>query len=334
MDYRKLNTHTEIDLYPLPLIDEVLNKLQGVTIFTKVDMRQTFNRIRIHPDSVDLTIFRIRYGTYRYNVLPFDLCNGPATFQRYINEVLFDLLDECCMAYVDDILIYSTNAEEHEGHVKAILDRFRKAGLHIDIKKSEFSVTCTKFLGFIISTEGIAVNPEKIDTIRQWQEPETIKGIQSFLGFCNFYRRFIQKYGRITFPFIHLTKIKVKGSWRWSDEEQEAFERLKSALTSAPILVHFNPSCDTILETDASDGVAAGVMSQKGTDGFYHPIAFYSKTLSPAEMNYPIHDKELLAVILTLKKWKADLQSIRLPFLIITDHRVLEYFSEKCLLNV
>ncbi len=210
MDYRKLNTHTEIDLYPLPLIDEVLNKLQGVTIFTKVDMRQAFNRIRIHPDSVDLTTFRTRYGTYRYNVLPFGLCNGPATFQRYINEVLFDLLDECCTAYVDDILIYSTNAEEHEGHVKAVLDRLRKAGLHIDIKKSEFSVTRTKFLGFIISTEGIAVDPEKIDAIRQWQEPETVKGVQSFLGFCNFYRRFIRSTDASHFPSFTSPRLRSK----------------------------------------------------------------------------------------------------------------------------
>ncbi len=334
MDYWKLNTYIEIDLYPLSLIDEVFNKLQGVMIFTKVDIRQAFNQIRIHPDSVDLTTFRTRYGIYRYNILPFDLCNGPATFQHYINEVLFDLLNECCTVYIDDILIYSTNIEDHEGHVKTVLDRLCKAGLHIDIKKSEFSVIHTKFLDFIISTEGITVDPDKIDTICQWQEPETIKEMQSFLEFCNFYQRFIWEYRCIAFPLIHLIKTKVKGSQRWNDEKQEAFERLKNVLTSTPILVHFNPSCDTILETDASNSVAADIMSQKGMDGFYHPIAFYSKTLSPVEMNYPIHNKELLAVILALKKWKADLQSIRSPFLIITDHQALEYFNKKHLLNV
>ncbi len=328
VDFRKLNARTEIDPYPLPLIEEVLDKLQGATIFTKVDVRQAFNRIRMHADSISLTAFRTRYGVYQYNVLPFGLCNGPATFQRYINEVLFDLLDECCTAYVDDILIYSKDAAEHQKHVRQVFSRLRAAGLQVDIKKSEFSVTRTKFLGFIISTHGLAVDPDKIEAIVHWQEPTTIKGIQSFLGFCNFYRRFIHEYGRIALPLIQLTK---KGlAWSWTDAHQEAFERLKQALIAAPVLVHFNPRLETILETDASGGVAAGVLSQKSeADGFFHPVAFYSKTLSATEMRYDIHDKEMLAIVLALKRWKADLVSLRTPFLIITDHKALEYFSEK-----
>ncbi len=275
-------------------------------------MRQAFNRIRMHADSISLTAFRTRYGVYQYNVLPFGLCNGPATFQRYINEVLFDLLDECCTAYVDDILIYSKDAAEHQKHVRQVFSRLRAAGLQVDIKKSEFSVTRTKFLGFIISTHGLAVDPDKIEAIVQWQEPTTIKGIQSFLGFCNFYRRFIHEYGRIALPLIQLTK---KGlAWSWTDAHQEAFERLKQALIAAPVLVHFNPRLETILETDASGGVAAGVLSQKSeADGFFHPVAFYSKTLSATEMRYDIHDKEMLAIVLALKRWKADLVSLRTP---------------------
>ena len=331
VDYRKLNAKTEVDAYPLPLIDEVLDKLRGAVIFTKVDVRQAFNRIRLHPDSVPLTAFRTRYGTYHYNVLPFGLCNGPATFQRYINEVLFELLDECCTAYVDDILIYSQDPLEHELHVRKVFERLRAAGLQVDIKKSEFSVTRTKFLGFIISTEGIAVDPDKISAITDWREPETVKGVQSFLGFCNFYRRFVRDFGFIALPLIQLTK---KGTpFRWEDSQQEAFDRLKLALTTAPVLVHFDPNAETMIETDASGGVAAGVLSQLGLDGFWHPVAFFSKTLTPAEMRYDIHDKELLAVILGLKKWKPDLLSTRQPFLIITDHKALEYFTEKKILN-
>ncbi len=167
MDYQKFNIYIEIDLYPLFLIDKVFNKFQGIMIFIKVDMWQIFNRIHIYLDSVDLTIFRIRYRIYWYNVLPFNLYNSPMTFQYYINEIFFDLLNECCIAYIDDILIYSTNVEDHEGYVKAVLDRFYKAGLYIDIKKNEFSVIYMKFLSFIISIKGIVVNPDKIDAICQ-----------------------------------------------------------------------------------------------------------------------------------------------------------------------
>ncbi len=167
MDYQKLNIHTEIDLYSLSLIDKVLNKFQDITIFTKIDIQQTFNRIRIYPNSVNLTIFQTRYNIYRYNILPFDLYNDSITFQYYINEVLFDLLNKCYTTYIDDILIYSINVENHEEHVKTILDRLHKTDLYIDIKKNEFSITCIKFLNFIINTEGIAVDLEKIDTIRQ-----------------------------------------------------------------------------------------------------------------------------------------------------------------------
>ncbi len=330
VDYRRLNSRTQIDPYPLPLIDEVLDKLQGATVFTKVDVRQAFHRIRMHPDSVPLTAFRTRYGLYEYNVLPFGLCNGPATFQRYINEVLFDLLDECCTAYVDDILIYSHDPLEHQAHVQQVLQRLREAGLQIDIKKSEFSVTQTKFLGFIISTQGIAVDPDKTEVIRQWQVPESVKGVQSFLGFCNFYRRFIRGYGQIALPLIRLTK---KGQpWYWDDAQEEAFVRLKEALVSAPILVHFDPLKETVLETDASNGVIAGVLSQRHGE-FLHPVAFFSKGMTPAEMRYDIHDKEMLAIALSLQKYRADLQAVRQPFLIITDHKALEYFGEKRQLN-
>ncbi len=167
MDYQKLNTHIEINLYPLFLIDKVLNKFQDITIFIKVDIQQTFNRIRIYQDSIDLITFQTKYRIYWYNILSFDLYNNPITFQHYINEILFDLLNKCYTIYIDDILIYSTNIEEYEGHIKTVLDRFRKTGLYIDIKKSKFSIIHMKFLDFIINIKGIVVDPDKIDTIRQ-----------------------------------------------------------------------------------------------------------------------------------------------------------------------
>jgi hypothetical protein len=202
IDYRKLNAITRKDRYPLPLIDETLARLSRAKIFTKLDIRQAFHRIRIDPASEDLTTFRTRYGSYKCKVLPFGLTNGPATYQRYMNDVLFDYLDEFCTAYLDDILIYSDNELEHQAHVKKVLERLRNAGLQVDIKKCEFGVERTKYLGFIVTTEGIEVDPEKVEVIRDWKPPCTVKGIQSFLGFCNFYRRFIRDYGVVAKPLV------------------------------------------------------------------------------------------------------------------------------------
>ena len=187
VDYRKLNTITKKDQYPIPLIDETLARLSKARIFTKLDVRHAFNRIRLKEDIEDLTTFRTRYGSYKYRVLPFGLCNGPASFQRFINSVLFDYIDDFCTAYIDDILIYSEDPLEHEAHVCKVLDRLRQAGLPVDLKKSEFSVTSTKYLGFIIGIKGIAMDPDKVTIIKDWEVPTSLRGLQSFLGFCNFY---------------------------------------------------------------------------------------------------------------------------------------------------
>jgi len=324
IDFRKLNAITRKDRYPLPLIDETLARISRAKIFTKLDIRQAFHRIRMDPASEDLTTFRTRYGAYKCKVLPFGLTNGPATYQRYMNDVLFDYLDDFCTAYLDDILIYSDNALEHEKHVMKVLERLRKAGLQADIKKCEFSVTRTKYLGFIISTDGIEVDPEKIEVIREWKEPRTVKGIQSFLGFCNFYRRFIRNYGNIARPLTRLTRQDTP--FIFDSDCSEAFQELKERLLSAPILRHYDPNFETMLETDASDGVVAGILSQRHPDGEWHPVAFFSKTMTAAECNYEIYDKEMLAIIRSLSQWRAELQGAPSKVKIYTDHRALEYF--------
>jgi predicted aspartyl protease len=324
IDFRKLNAITRKDRYPLPLIDETLARISKAKIFTKLDIRQAFHRIRMDPASEDLTTFRTRYGTYKCKVLPFGLTNGPATYQRYMNDVLFNYLDDFCTAYLDDILIYSDNEFEHEIHVKKVLDRLRGAGLQADIRKCEFSVTRTKYLGFIISTNGIEVDPGKIEVIREWKEPRTVKGIQSFLGFCNFYRRFIREYGIIARPLVRLTRQDTP--FIFDSDCYAAFQELKNRLLSAPILRHYDPELETMLETDASDGVVAGILSQLHPDGGWYPVAFFSKTMAPAECNYEIHDKEMLAIIRSLSQWRAELQGAPSKVKIYTDHKALEYF--------
>jgi transposase InsO family protein len=324
IDFRKLNQLTRKDQYPLPLIDETLARISSAKIFTKLDIRQAFHRIRIDPASEELTTFRTRYGSYKCKVLPFGLTNGPATYQRYMNDVLFEYLDDFCSAYLDDILIYSENELEHQEHVRKVLLRLREAGLQADIKKCEFGVQRTKYLGFIISTDGIEVDPEKVSIVRNWRAPETVRGIQSFLGFCNFYRRFIRDFGVIARPLIQLTKTGVpfsfgKACW-------DAFEELKARLTSSTVLRHYNPELQSMIETDASDGVIAGVFSQQHPNGEWYPVAYFSKTMAPAECNYEIHDKEMLAVVRSLDQWRPELQGTHKRIQIYTDHKALEYF--------
>jgi hypothetical protein len=327
VDFRKLNALTRKDRYPLPLMDETFARLSRARVFTKLDIRQAFHRIRMHPDSEDLTTFRTRYGAYKCKVLPFGLTNGPATYQRYMNDVLFDYLDDFCTAYLDDILIYSEDELEHELHVKKVLQRLREAGLQADIAKSEFSVKKTKYLGFIISTDGIQVDPDKIEVIRTWEPPATVKGIQSFLGFCNFYRRFIRDYGRIAKPLSNL--VRKDTPFVFDAACIKAFEELKCRLTSTPILAHYDASCESILETDASNGVVGGVLSQKQSDGLSHPVAYFSKTMAPAECNYEIHDKEMLAIVRSLEHWRAELMGLQTQLPIYSDHKALEYFMTK-----
>ena len=166
VDYRKLNELTKKDVYPIPLIQETLARLARAEVFTKLDIRQAFYRIRLNEEAEDLTTFRTRYGNYKYRVLPFGLCNGPATFQRYINKVLHGILNDFCTAYLDDILIYSNNPLKHEAYVAQVLKRLKDAGLQADIKKSEFAVKKTKFLGLIISTDGVRKDPDKVSAVQ------------------------------------------------------------------------------------------------------------------------------------------------------------------------
>jgi hypothetical protein len=324
IDYRKLNAITRKDRYPLPLIDETLARISRAKVFTKLDIRQAFHRIRIDPASEDLTTFRTRYGSYKCKVLPFGLTNGPATFQHYMNETLMEYLDDFCTAYLDDILIYSEDPLQHQEHVRKVLLRLREAGLQADIRKCEFNVTRTKYLGFVISTDGVEVDPEKVEAIRNWKYPTTLKGVQSFLGFCNFYRRFIRDYGKIAAPLLQLTRKDYV--FQFDQDCVRAFDTLRTALTNAPLLTHFDVDRHCLLETDASDTVIAAVFSQLGIDGEWHPVAYFSKSMAPAEMNYPIHDKEMLAIVRAFEHWRSELEGTDHPVEVLTDHKALEHF--------
>ena len=326
VDYRKLNALTKRNRYPLPLIDEVIGKIMGCKHLTRLDIIAAFNKLRMHPGSEDYTTFITALGAYKYKVLPFGLTNGPSSFQQYVNDTLWDFLNEFCQAYLDDILIYSKTRKEHQEHVKQVLERLREAGLQVDIKKCEFDVEETTFLGVIVSGAGLRMDPKKIEAVIQWKTPTHLKEVQGFVGFCNFYRRFIQDFSKIVKPLVALTK--KDALFLWDEKTTYAFEELKRRMAIAPILRHFDPKRQAILETDASDWVTGGILSQKDDEGVLHPVAFYSKSMIPAECNYHIYDKELLAIIRCFEHWRPELEHTDLPIQIFTDHQALKTFME------
>jgi hypothetical protein len=325
VDYRKLNAITRKDSYPLPLIDETLAQITGAKYLTKIDIRHAFNRIRMQTEEdEDLTTFKTRFGSYKYKVLPFGLTNGPATFQRYMNETLMEYINKFVTAYMDDLLIYSTSRNEHTQHVQMVLQKLREAGLQADIAKCEFYVQETKFLGLIIGIYGMRMDPAKVQTILEWKAPRSLRDTQAFIGFCVFYRRFIRSYSTIMKPLVNLTK---KGQiFEWNQACQAAFELIKKTVTEAPVLQHFDRDKTAYVEADASDYISSGVLSQKDDQGVLHPIAFFSKKMTPAECNYEIYDKELLAIIRCFEAWRPEVEGTAMPVQVLSDHKSLEYF--------
>ena len=326
VDYRNLNRLTKKDRYPLPLIYETLRNIGKAKWFTKLDVTAAFHKIRINQGDEWMTAFRTRYGLFEWMVTPFGLANAPSTFQKYINWALRDYLDEFCSAYVDDILIYSSGSrKEHREHVRKVLLRMREAGLQLDISKCEFEVQETKYLGFIIEAgKGVRMDPAKVKAILEWEAPKSVKAVQSFLGFANFYRRFINGFSKIVLPMLDTThKDHVK--FTWTKEADESFEKLKAMFTSATILLPFDYEKETIVETDSSGWSVGGTLMQVDDTGIMKPCAFFSKKNSPAECNYEIYDKEMLAIIRCLQEWDAELRSVK-EFEVRTDHKNLEYF--------
>ena len=326
VDYRGLNAITRKDRYPLPLIHETLNNIGKAKWFTKVDVSAAFHKLRIRLGDEWKTAFRTRFGLYEWLVTPFGLAGAPSSFQRYINWVLREFLDVFCSAYLDDVLIYTDGSlEEHRAHVRRVMDALDMAGLHLDITKCEFEVKTTKYLGFIIEArKGIRMDPEKVQAIKDWQAPTTTKGIRGFLGFANFYRQFIRDYSTLTRPLNRLTGKDVM--FVWTPVEQAAFEVLKKLFIKEPILKHFDEEARTVLEADSSGYATGGVMMQYDEKGLLRPCAFFSKRLTPAECNYEIYDKEMLAIVRCLEFWKTELRSVE-KFTIITDHKNLKYFA-------
>ena len=259
VDFRGLNKISKKDRYPLPFISDLLTSAGKARIYTTIDLRHAYHLVRIAEGDEWKTTFRTRYGSFEWLVMPFGLTNAPAAFQRFMNDIFSDLLDVCVTVYLDDILIYSDDPLDHVGHVREVLSRLRKHGLYARPDKCHFSSNSVAYLGFILSPEGLKMDQTKVRTIQDWPEPRKVKDIQSFLGFANFYRRFIPDYSGIV---VLLTRLTRKGvTWNFSDAARSSFQALKSAFISAPVLTHWVPDRPIIVETDASDYALGAILS-------------------------------------------------------------------------
>jgi hypothetical protein len=331
VDYRDLNNITKREPYPLPLIDDILQQLAEAQCYTKIDLRGAYNLVRVRQGDEWKTAFNCKYGHFEYQVMPFGLKNAPASFQRFMNETFQEFLGKFVIIYLDDILIYSKNPDQHEAHVRIVLQKLREKKLFAKLEKCAFGVRRVEFLGYIISPQGVEMDPAKTSNITSWQTPTTVKGVQCFLGFANFYREFIVRYSQLAAPLYALTKKDVPFSWQ--SNHQEAFDAIKHAFTQAPILAHFCPSAPCVVETDASDFAIGMILSQVQPDGGLRPLAFHSRKFTPAEINYETHDKELLAIVVAVSRWRHYLEGSPHKVKILSDHNNLRYFATSKILN-
>ncbi|QRW20379.1 Retrotransposable element Tf2 protein [Rhizoctonia solani] len=331
VDYRRLNSMTKKNVYPLPLPQNLIEKLQGAKIFSKFDLKAGYNLVQIKEGDEWKTAFKTKYGLFEYLVMPFGLTNAPAVFQDMMNEIFQDLLDVYVIIYLDNILVFSLNERDHEAHVQEVLKRLQDNDLFCNIEKCHFHIKKIDYLGFIILESGIEVNQSKVTDAMNWLTPKNVKNIQEFLGFVNFYRQFIPNFGNMAQPLYNL--LKKDSVWKWDLAEQQSFEGLKKCLTSAPLLLQPDTTRQFYVECNASDYATGAILSQRNSEGKLAPVAYLSKSLSPAKKNYNIFDKELLAVIRAFKEWRHLLEGSELPVQVLTDHKNLEYFSTSQSLN-
>jgi len=319
--------------YPLPLISELVSQLCGARYFTKLDVRWGFNNIRIKPGDEWKAAFWTNRGLFEPLVMFFGMTNSPAIFQTMMNDIFRDLIAEGIMVvYLDNILIFTRTEEEHAKAIRRVLQVLQEHKLFLHPEKCEFWKERIEYLGLVISENEVSMDPVKVAGVREWPTPENKTDVQAFLGFINFYRRFIWDFSAKARPLFDL--IRSEQVWMWSGKEQMAFKDLKTAVTTAPVLVSPQDSEPFQVEADSSDFATGAVLSQQSTtDGKWHPVAFYSKSLSSIERNYKIHDKEMLAIIRVLEEWRHFLKGVTHLVEIWTDHKNLEYFMTAKKLN-
>ena len=338
LDYRALNDVTVKMRYPLPRIDDLLDAARGATVKSSLDMAGGYHQIRIAPDDVPKTAFSTPFGHYEWQVLPMGLTNAPSTFQNTMNQVFAPYLkmpgavsarrqaedkgeDRFVLVYLDDVLVLSTSVEEHMRHLRLVFAKLREHGLQAKLSKCKFMQQELKFLGHILTAEGVKPDPGKVQTLLDWPFPDTALGMQQFLGLANYFRKFIPDYSRIASPLYELTKKGVQ--FQKGEEAEQSFEAVKQLLTSPPLLAYPNPDLPYELISDASVAGCGAVLVQEG-----RPVAYYSAKFSSAERNYSTGEQELLGLIKALKEWRCYLEGCD-GLTLVTDHHPLTWFSSQ-----
>ncbi|GJP47876.1 hypothetical protein CLOM_g7051 [Closterium sp. NIES-68] len=328
IDYRALNRITIKSRYPIPRADDLLDQLRGAKFFSKIDLRGGYHQIHVATEDCHKTAFRTRYGSYEYLVMPFGLTNAPSTFQMTMNGVFRELLDKCVIIYLDDILIYSRSREQHLKDLDAVFTLLHKNRLITKGSKCDFLKQELEFLGHVVSTEGVKIDPRKIKTIQEWKPPTNLKELQSFLGFVYYVRRFIPNMAGLSAPLTD--RLKDRDCFWWGEKQQTAFDQLKIALTSPPVLRISDPNRPYEVVTDASDIAIGAVLLQDFGDGL-QPVAYESRKLQGAEKNYTVHDKEMMAIVHAFKTWRCYLTGADVT--VRTDHKSLQYLRAQPNLN-
>jgi hypothetical protein len=325
IDYCPLNAVTIRNKYPLPRIDVLFDQLVGAKVFSKIDLRSGYHQIKIRASDIPKTAFSTRYGLYEYLVMSFGLTNVPSYFMYLMNSVFMPELDKFVVVFIDDILVYSKNKEEHAGHLHVVLQRLQEHRLYAKLSKCDFWLMEIKFLGHTISQAGIAVDPDKVQEVMNWKPPTTVCQIQSCLGLADYYRRFIPDFSRIAKPMTELFKKGAK--FVWGQKCEDAFHTLRQHLTTAPVLAQPNNGKPLDVYCDASGTGLGCVLIQD-----IRVIAYASRALRPHEQNYPTHDLELAAVVHALKMWRHYLMGTHCN--IFTDHKSLKYIFTRADLNM
>ena len=322
IDFRPLNAKTKKNKGPIPRIDSILDQLQGAKIFSTIDLRQGYYQLRMEDEDVEKTAFRTPFGLYEFLVMPFGLTNAPASFQAAMNMVFEGYLDDFVQVYLDDILVYSKTKEEHLVHLEKVFQRLREHKFYGKLSKCVFGMSEVPYLGHVIGASGLKVDPAKTKAVEEWPAPTNIPELRAFLGFANYFRKFIPSYAQKTAPLNNLLRKKVQ--WDWTQQCQEAFAYVKKSLVQAPVLALPDPTKPFILKTDASGFGLGAVLLQDD-----QPIAYDGRGLTPAEKNYTVGEQELLAAVDALERFRVYLEGAQHPVTLITDHQPLVYLPTK-----
>jgi hypothetical protein len=300
VDFTSLNKVTKKDAYPIPLIRDIFDQLQGATVFSTIDLKSGFYQLPLHPDAMEKTAFVCHRGLFHWTRLPMGLCNATQAFQRAMEIVLKGLIGTCCLLYIDDIVVHSVNEEQHVRHLQAIFDRLRQFNLKLNPKKCVFGRSEVELLGYIVSRHGIRATPAKITAITNMAQPASVADIRSFLGMTGYYRQCIKDYAKIANPLVELTKKQAK--FVWGEEQQKAFTSLKNALISDHIMAHPQTDKPYIIYTDACDYAIGAIACQLDEQGVERPIVYLSKKLSDTQRRWSTIEKEAFAVFYSLKQ--------------------------------